>query len=88
MSIESVTTDEFMQLTIEEHEEALSLYDTAIFNAASGIIDPGQDPAVFADDRDKLTRLITLRKVHQGRFDELVQADATDGLTVATVACA
>jgi hypothetical protein len=83
MSIESVTTDDFSMLSIAEHEEALSLYDTAIFNAAQGIVDPEQDPAVFADDRDKLTRLITLRKVHQGRYDELVEQQ---GSTVATAA--
>jgi hypothetical protein len=84
MSIESVTTDDFSMLSIEEHEEALSLYDTAIFNAAQEIIDPEQDPVVFAEDRDKLTRLITLRKVHQGRHDELVQEQ--QGSTVATAA--
>lgn len=71
MSIETLTGDEFAMLTIDDHEEALILYDQAISRTAQEMVAYEADVEGFADDRDKLTRLITLRKVHQVRRDEL-----------------
>lgn len=77
MSIESITGDEFAGLTSDEHLEALDLYDKAI----SDEIEEGHTMEVdferFAESRDKLARLLTLRKVHQVRLDEL-QNDVTE----------
>ncbi|MGI4870659.1 MAG: hypothetical protein ACRYFX_05705 [Janthinobacterium lividum] len=72
MSIESITLDEFAMLTLEEHEEALDLYDEAISKAAEDFTTLEVDYDRFAKDRDKLGRLLTLRKVHQVRHDELL----------------
>lgn len=71
MSIDTLTGDDFAGLTTLEHEEALDLYDKAI----SDEIEEGHTLEVnyddFAASRDKLLRLLTLRKVHQVRRDEL-----------------
>jgi hypothetical protein len=74
MSIETLTGDEFADLTPEEHEEALDLYDTAISKAITETTSMEEDYDRFATDRDRLGRLLTLRKVHQVRLEELEQA--------------
>lgn len=71
MSIHTLTLDDFMKLTREDHEEAVDLYDQAISKTIEEARTLETDCDGFAEDRDKLGRLLTLRKVHQGCLDEL-----------------
>ena len=73
MSIETLTGDEFFDLTPQEHDEALGLYAEAVSTQARAL--PALAPHTSAHEEclDKLARLLTLRKVHQVRRQE--QAD-------------
>ena len=73
MSIETLTGDEFATLTLDEHTEALDLYDAAISKTIAETTSLEEDYDKFADGRDRLGRLLTLRKVHQVRLEELEQ---------------
>ena len=73
MSIDTLTGDEFATLDLADHQDALDLYDKAISEAAQELTGFEVDYDRFADDRDKLGRLLTLRKVHQRRYDELTE---------------
>jgi hypothetical protein len=70
MSIETLTGDEFADLTPQEHDEALALYAEAVSSQARQL--PALEPhtAPHEDCLDKLARLLTLRKVHQVRRQE------------------
>ena len=78
MSIHTLTLDEFMRLTKAEHEEALEQYDKAISGAAQELVAFEVNYDDFANDRDRLGRLLTLRKVHQVCLDELEAAELAD----------
>ena len=73
MSIDTLTGDEFLDLTPQEHDEALALYAEAVSTQARQL--PGLEPHTVPheDCLDKMARLLTLRKVHQVRRQE--QAD-------------
>jgi hypothetical protein len=77
MSIESITGDDFAGLSEAEHEEALDLYDQAISNEIEQGHTLEVDYDQFAASRDKLLRLLTLRKVHLVRLAEL-RGELTD----------
>jgi hypothetical protein len=71
MSIETLTGDEFADLTPQEHDEALALYAEAVSGQASSL--RALEPSTNAHEEclDKMARLLTLRKVHQVRRQEL-----------------
>lgn len=71
MSIDTLTGDEFADLSPKEHDEALALYAEAVSGQARAL--HGLEPNTHAheDCLDKLARLLTLRKVHQVRRQEL-----------------
>jgi len=73
MSIDTLTGDEFADLTPQEHDEALALYAVAVSGQASSLHE--LEPSTHAHEEclDKMARLLTLRKVHQVRRQE--QAD-------------
>ena len=76
MSIETLTGDEFADLGPAEHDEALALYAEAVSTQARAL--PTLEPHTAPHEAclDKLARLLTLRKVHQVRLEELEQARA------------
>ena len=71
MSIETLTGDEFVELTPAEHEEALALYADAVNCESKQLqaLEPGTQPHEYC--LDKMARLLSLRKVHQVRLAEL-----------------
>ncbi|MBF9239489.1 hypothetical protein I2I05_19000 [Hymenobacter sp. BT683] len=77
MSIETLTTDEFMDLEIEDHQEALRQYNDAITSASSDLASIGSEAAKNTV-LDRMARLFTLRKVHTVRLEEMVADDAAD----------
>jgi len=76
MDVTTVTIDEFFQLEIPHHKEALRCFDAAI-NPLIEQLAAHADKATPAYDaeRDRLCTLLTLRKVHEARLLELL-ADA------------
>lgn len=76
MSIETLTTDEFMDLEIEDHQEALSQYGTAILSASRDLHDNVPESASWNALLDRIGRLSTLRKVHVVRLAEMQQDEA------------
>ncbi|MVN77724.1 hypothetical protein GO988_15430 [Hymenobacter sp. HMF4947] len=75
MSIETLTGDEFAQLTVAEHQEALGLYSVAVTVQALQLRQLEPRSTVHEDCLDKMARLLTIRKVHQVRLNEM-QDDA------------
>ena len=73
MSIETLTGDEFADLTPQEHDEALALYAEAVSTQARALHELEPCTNAHEDCLDKMSRLLTLRKVHQVRRQE--QAD-------------
>ncbi len=71
MSIETLTGDEFTNLTLPEHDEALALYAEAVSGQAQVLRELAPCTSAHEDCLDKLARLLTLRKVHQVRRQEL-----------------
>ena len=71
MSIDTLTGDEFADLTPQEHDEALALYAEAVSGQASSL--HALEPCTNAHEEclDKMARLLTQRKVHQVRRQEL-----------------
>lgn len=76
MDVTTITIDEFFQLDISHHKEALHLFDAAI-NPLIEELAAHRDKATpeYDAQRDCLCVLLTLRKVHEGRLLELM-ADA------------
>ena len=76
MSIETLTGDEFADLTPEEHDEALALYAESVSQQAQKL--QALEPCTNSHEEclDKLARLLTLRKVHQVRRQELADDQA------------
>jgi hypothetical protein len=73
MSIETLTGDEFADLSPAEHDEALALYAEAVRGQAQALRELEPSTNAHEDCLDKMARLLTLRKVHQVRRQE--QAD-------------
>jgi|GEM_PF-3563369 len=73
MSIETLTGDEFADLTPAEHDEALALYAEAVHAQAQRL--PALEPCTNSHEEclDKMARLLSLRKVHQVRRQELAE---------------
>ena len=91
MSIETLTTDEFMDLEIEDHQEALSQYGQSIFSLGRDLHDSVPESAAWNALLDRIGRLSTLRKVHVVRLAEMQQDEAAEAaeinpLTVAIAA--
>jgi len=73
MDVTSVTIDEFFQLEIPHHKEALRVFDMAInplIERLAGQAD--KETAAYDAERDRLCTLLTLRKVHEARLLELM----------------
>ena len=70
MSIESLTGDEFMHLDPETHRVALEQYEQTIDTSTHQIaqMEPGE---VRTAALDRLTSLLTLRKLHKVRLAEM-----------------
>ena len=91
MSLDTLTTDEFMDLTPADHEAAIDLYQREVtrLNAQAtewqnGKGSPGAQLGLLFD---KMCSYLCLRKVHTGRLEELrEEATQADGATVATAA--
>lgn len=71
MSIETLTGDEFADLTPQEHDEALALYADAVSGQARSLRELEPCTSAHEDCLDKMARLLTLRKVHQVRRQEM-----------------
>lgn len=75
MSIETLTGDEFMHLDPETHRVALEQYELAIEvltqNLGAGLLAGADRSAAL----DKLTSLLTLRKLHKVRLAEMQDED-------------
>jgi len=71
MSIDTLTGDEFADLSPAEHDEALGLYAEAVSGQARALHALEPCTTAHEDCLDKMARLLTLRKVHQVRRQEL-----------------
>ena len=73
MDINTLTIDEFGQLTPAHHREALRLYDKSI-NPLIERLAAVEDKATpeFDAERDQLLIWLQVRKVHENRLIELV----------------
>ncbi len=71
MAIELLPGDEFADLTPQEHDEALALYAEAVRGQAHRLHELALGTPAHEACLDKLARLLTLRKVHQVRRQEL-----------------
>ena len=89
MSIETLTTDEFMDLEIEDHQEALRQYNDSIASAANDLNEV-ESSAAKNMALDRMARLFTLRKVHTVRLEEMQQDEAAEAAEIngSTVAIA
>lgn len=76
MSIDTLTIDEFMHLTIEDHEEALELYADATQATAKKLVQYEPGTTAHEDCLDKMARQLTLRRVHQVRLEEMQEESA------------
>lgn len=82
MSIETLTTDEFMELTKADHETAISLYEREVLRLKSeaGKLSAG---SLANDLFDRMCSYLTIRKVHKGRLEEMEEeATATHGTSL------
>jgi hypothetical protein len=73
MDVTTVTIDQFFQLEIPHHKEALRVFDAAInplIEQLAGHADKAT-PAYDAE-RDRLCILLTLRKIHEARLLDLL----------------
>ncbi len=66
-----LTSDEFANLTPQEHAEALALYAEAVDAQARSLHALPPHSPTHEECLDKLARLLTLRKAHQVRRQEL-----------------
>lgn len=76
MSIHSITLDDFMQLTRQDHEVAVELYSVAIDEAVQYAA-KAQGEANREYYLDRLTSLLQLRKLHKVHVAELKEAEST-----------
>ena len=81
MSIETLTTDEFMDLEIEDHQEALRQYNDSISSAANDLNEV-ESTAAKNMVLDRMARLFTLRKVHTVRLEEMQQDEAAEAAEI------
>lgn len=81
MSIETLTTDEFMDLEIEDHQEALRQYNDSISSAANDL-STVESAAAKNMVLDRMGRLFTLRKVHTARLEEMQQDEAAEAAEI------
>ena len=81
MSIETLTTDKFLDLEIADHQEALAQYAQGIAALAEHL-GAGQEDETL----DRMARLFTLRKVHRVRLEEMMEEDAPEAASLPTAA--
>jgi len=74
MSIETLTGDEFMNLSPEDHRTALFLYEDAVDATTREVTKLAGGPRTNALDR--LTSLLQLRKLHRVRLAELEEDES------------
>ena len=86
MNIEAITIDEFEHLTIPHHEVALNHYSLLIYDAAHKLPDPAEALEPFDAAATQLGLLITLHKVHQVRYDEMVEEEIRREVAAETTA--
>jgi hypothetical protein len=82
MSIETLTTDEFMDLEIEDHQEALLQYSNSIFSASRDLHDNVPESEAWNALLDRIGRLSTLRKVHKVRLEEMQADEAAEAAEI------
>jgi len=70
MSIETLTGDEFIKLDAPTHRVALAQYEQAVEASLHEITLLPGGPA-RTEELDRLTSLLTLRKVHRVRLEEM-----------------
>ena len=75
MSIETLTGDEFVELTIEEHEEALAIYADAVSTNALELARLESGTNAHEQCLDTMARRLTLRKVHLARLAEMKEEE-------------
>jgi len=80
MSIETLTGDEFMNLDASTHRVALAQYEQTIGASLHELTLLPGGPA-RTQELDRLTSLLTLRKVHRVRLDEMEGDESTMSLT-------
>ena len=74
MDINAITIDEFSQLDSDHLKEALRTFDAAINPLIEHLAaQPDKATPEYDAERDRLCRLLTLRKVHERRLLELLQ---------------
>ncbi len=71
MSIDSLTGDEFSELTEAEHAEALALYADSVTGLSTRLKTLEAGTTAHEDCLDKMARQLTLRRVHQVRLAEM-----------------
>lgn len=76
MSIETLTGDEFMNLDPATHRVALEQYEQTI-NASLRELTLLPNGPARTQELDRLTSLLTLRKLHQVRLEELVGEESS-----------
>lgn len=73
MDVTTVTIDEFFQLDISHHKEALRCFDAAINPLIERLASHAdKETAAYDAERDRLCTLLTLRKIHEARLLELL----------------
>jgi hypothetical protein len=77
MSIETLTGDEFMNLDSPTHRVALAQYEQAVDASVREVTLLPGGPA-RTQELDRLTSLLTLRKVHKVRLEELEGEELVD----------
>jgi hypothetical protein len=76
MSIETLTGDEFIRLDAPTHRVALAQYEQTIGASLHELTLLPGGPA-RAQELDRLTSLLSLRKVHRVRLEEMEGDEAT-----------
>jgi hypothetical protein len=85
MAIDSLTTDEFMDLSKADHEAAIALYEGEVSRLqaeTNKVQGPGSS---HVDMFDKMCSYLQLRKVHKARLEEM-QEEEKDGATLQAAA--
>lgn len=73
MDVTTVTIDEFFQLDISHHKEAIRAFDMAINPLIERLAaHADKETSEYDAQRDRLCMLLTVRKVHEARLLELI----------------
>lgn len=91
MSIETLTTQDFVGLEPKDHQEAITQYNDGIVTLATELGNQEAGTPAHNALLDRMGRLFTLRKVHKVRLEEMMaddefEATEMNGPTLATAA--